>query len=217
MSPRNDDNRIDGEEDGRLREVQRDLAELRHVEPPPGLGDAVMRRVMKEKPSHPLFVFFFRPRVFLLRTSVASALTAAAVIVLVAAAGLYLLRAPETAGPGTSRTPPPPVMALDDGKAPPVAKDDVEGPAADATRPVVFSVRLPSAKDVRLVGDFNEWSGDGIRLEGRGGLWTVELKLRPGKVQYMFLVDGKDWVADESADAVVDDGFGAVNSVRYVL
>ena len=216
MSPRNDDKRIDGEEE-RLRELQRDLAELRRAEPPPGLGDAVMRRVRNEKPSHPLFVFFFRPRVFLLRTSVASALTAAAVVALVAAAGLYLLRTPETAGPGESRTPPPPVMAQDDGTAPPVAKDIAEEPAADATRPVVFSIRLPSAKDVRLVGDFNEWSEDGIRLEGRGGLWTVELKLRPGKVQYMFLVDEKDWVADENADAVVDDGFGTVNSIRYVM
>jgi hypothetical protein len=183
-----------------------------------------MQRVQQTEPRHWLYLFLFRPRHILLRTSVASAVTAAALLCLIT---VLAYRFVLSAAPGTwsdMGQPEPPSAAV----APELPPEAEAGYAAatghetsvdEAKHNVHFTVHLPEASKVRLVGDFNEWSDKGIMLHGPGddGSWSVDLDLEPGSYQYMFVVDEAHWIADENADAWVDDGFGHVNSVMVVM
>jgi hypothetical protein len=88
------------------------------------------------------------------------------------------------------------------------------------SEPKVF-VRLvllqPSAQSVAVAGDFNEWNPAKTKLERTdGGMWTVTLPLKPGRYEYMFVIDGKQWIADPLAAEEATDGFGAQNAVLDV-
>ena len=52
-------------------------------------------------------------------------------------------------------------------------------------------------------------------MEETDGLYTATLYLRQGKYGYKFIVDGQ-WMADESADEFIDDGYGGQNSIMFV-
>lgn len=94
------------------------------------------------------------------------------------------------------------------------------GPAAPAAAPgaQVVLARLalaaPDARVVRVAGDFNGWKPEVTPLRrGPGGVWTVEVPLRPGRrYEYMFVVDGS-WTTDPGARALADDGFGGKNAI----
>ncbi len=79
---------------------------------------------------------------------------------------------------------------------------------------VRFAYSAPSAKSVSIAGSFNRWNPDHDRLTGpdRDGAWTIVLPLAPGRYEYRFVVNGKEWVLDPSAPSV-DDGLGDRNSV----
>lgn len=86
--------------------------------------------------------------------------------------------------------------------------------------PKVF-VRLvllqPGAHSVSVAGDFNGWNPAHTPLErSEGGMWTATIPLKPGRYQYMFVVDGKQWIADPLAPEEETDGFGAQNAVLDV-
>jgi hypothetical protein len=86
--------------------------------------------------------------------------------------------------------------------------------------PTVF-VRLvllqPGARSVSVAGDFNEWNPEHTPLErSEGGVWTATISLKPGRYQYMFVIDGKQWIADPLATEETTDGFGAQNAVLDV-
>ncbi|MBI5672411.1 MAG: glycoside hydrolase family 13, partial [Nitrospirae bacterium] len=49
-----------------------------------------------------------------------------------------------------------------------------------------------------------------------GGVWTATIPLKPGRYQYMFVIDGKQWIADPLAPEETTDGFGAQNAVLDV-
>ncbi len=78
---------------------------------------------------------------------------------------------------------------------------------------VRFSYSAPSAKSVSVAGSFNRWDPQTDVLQGpdRNGIWTIVLPLPPGRYEYRFVVNGKDWVLDPSAPPV-DDGLGERNS-----
>jgi anti-sigma factor RsiW len=91
---------------------------------------------------------------------------------------------------------------------------------ASASDAKVF-VRLvfvqPDARSVSVAGDFNGWNPAQTKLErADGGMWTVTLPLRPGRYEYMFVVDGKHWIADPLATEDTGDGFGSQNAVLDV-
>lgn len=90
----------------------------------------------------------------------------------------------------------------------------VETGAQPAHVYVQFSLEAPDASRVDLVGDFNEWAPT-IALEDLDGdgVWTATVPLQTGVHEYMFVLDGADWVGDPSAELHVDDGFGQENSV----
>jgi hypothetical protein len=79
-----------------------------------------------------------------------------------------------------------------------------------------MTVRLtfyePQAHTVSVAGDFNKWKTDADVMKGTDGMWTIELKLKPGVYSYSFVVDGKSWIADPGAQSYTDDGFGSRNA-----
>jgi len=83
---------------------------------------------------------------------------------------------------------------------------------------VRFELRAPEANLVALAGSFNDWNSDAslLTLNRATGLWTITVPLAPGEHQYMFVIDGEEWVPDPTAHAQVDDGFGETNSVITV-
>lgn len=89
-----------------------------------------------------------------------------------------------------------------------------------SSEPQVF-VRLilvqPNAQSVSVAGDFNGWNPDHTRLEpADGGVWTVTIPLKPGRYEYMFVVNGKQWIADPLSAEDAGDGFGSHNAVLDV-
>lgn len=103
----------------------------------------------------------------------------------------------------------------------PVAHAPVQTIAAQTNpEPKVF-VRLvllqPGARSVSVAGDFNGWSPTETQLErSEGGMWTATIPLKPGRYQYMFVIDGKQWLADPLASEASGDGFGSENAVLDV-
>lgn len=87
-------------------------------------------------------------------------------------------------------------------------------PSAGGT---VFSITAPAARSVAVVGSFNNWDRGRHRLAGPdgSGRWRIAVTLRPGRYEYLFLIDGKTWVTDPAA-ATVSDGMGGSNSVLIV-
>ena len=53
-----------------------------------------------------------------------------------------------------------------------------------------FEFRAPAAREVFLVGEFNNWNAKATPMQrGADGNWRVELKLPPGFYHYKFVVD----------------------------
>lgn len=90
---------------------------------------------------------------------------------------------------------------------------------ADRTAPTVM-VRLtfhsPQAHRVAVAGDFNKWRTDAHEMKRTDGVWSIDLKLKPGVYTYSFIVDGQSWVPDPGAEVFQDDGFGSRNAVLKV-
>ena len=106
------------------------------------------------------------------------------------------------------------------GQDPAVDAAAAEGGAGGAAEPgvyVQFVLEAPSARTVAVAGDFNEWDARHVLEDpDADGVWTGRVPLRPGVHQYMFVVDGTEWVTDPGADRWTDDGFGNRNAVLAV-
>jgi len=103
----------------------------------------------------------------------------------------------------------------------PVASAPAQTVAASAEQEPTVFVRLvllqPEARSVSVAGDFNGWNPGQTRLErSEGGMWTATIPLKPGRYQYMFVIDGKRWIADPLAAEGTTDGFGSQNAVLDV-
>ena len=85
---------------------------------------------------------------------------------------------------------------------------------------VNFSLKLGDNENhvIAIAGDFNNWNTKANLLEDSdgNGTWTSTLKLEPGRYEYMFVLDGKQWVPDPNAIRYVKDGFGNRNSILEI-
>ncbi len=99
---------------------------------------------------------------------------------------------------------------------------------------VKFVFDSPSANEVWLAGQFNNWasSTSSPRYPGAGldqnpvipmvrdaatGFWTMTLPLNPGRYQYKYVLDaGRVWQPDPNTEHV-PDGFGGDNSIIVVV
>ncbi|HET7854189.1 MAG TPA: 4-alpha-glucanotransferase, partial [Candidatus Methylomirabilis sp.] len=89
-------------------------------------------------------------------------------------------------------------------------------PAQPKARPVSFQWTATEANAVSVVGDFNNWDPQAHPLrKGKDGLWKVTLRLKPGRYEYMFIVDG-EWREDPRNPNRVPNPHGGFNSVCEV-
>jgi 1,4-alpha-glucan branching enzyme len=72
------------------------------------------------------------------------------------------------------------------------------------------------AKNVTLVGEFNDWNTGSTPMKKRNdGTFAATLELEPGReYQFRYFVDNGVWQNDENADRFVSSPFGdSKNSV----
>lgn len=84
-------------------------------------------------------------------------------------------------------------------------------------REITFSFRCPGARSVVLTGDFSGWDVSAYPMAYDAGrdAWTVTLALEPGRYEYKFLVDDRQWWNDPSAPKVANV-WGSENSLLEV-
>jgi 1,4-alpha-glucan branching enzyme len=81
---------------------------------------------------------------------------------------------------------------------------------------IPLKIVAPGAKEVFVAGSFNNWHTAAIPLKSLpSGEWRGELKLPPGRYEYLFVVDGK-WLPDPAAHEMAPNPFGGWNSVVSV-
>lgn len=86
-------------------------------------------------------------------------------------------------------------------------------PGHVAVARVQFVFVAPNAREVAVVGDFNDWDPGATPLALAGGVWSRELEVPVGRHDYAFVIDGKRWVADPTAPRAPADEFGTGYSV----
>ncbi len=82
--------------------------------------------------------------------------------------------------------------------------------------PVLFNYTNAHAKQVCVAGSFNGWSARSHCMSRTGPVWTLSTLLPPGRHQYVFVVDDRDWRADPGNPLSEDSGFGTKNSVLII-
>jgi 1,4-alpha-glucan branching enzyme len=76
-----------------------------------------------------------------------------------------------------------------------------------------FSFFAPDAKEIFLAGDFNDWdTGKHSMRKYKGNIFKKKLKLKPGRYEYLFVVDGQ-WQTDPQNSERQANVFGSENSV----
>ncbi len=80
-----------------------------------------------------------------------------------------------------------------------------------------FTFTARGAREVHLVGDFNDWklSSESLLWQKEEGVWQKRVFLGPGRYRYKFVVDGK-WQTDPSNDVVESNPYGDADSVLEV-
>jgi 1,4-alpha-glucan branching enzyme len=74
----------------------------------------------------------------------------------------------------------------------------------------------PDARQVFVAGSFNQWKPESTPLvRAADGRWTGEVAVKPGRYEYLFVVDG-NWLPDPKAMEAVQNPFGGTNSVMQV-
>ena len=196
-------------------------AVARELRRPVRLGDGVVGEVMQrvrseargtrsEVPASHLVgrvaQWAVRPRT--VRVSPLAGVAALAAAVLLMVLGLRAGRPePVTMAAGQSQVPVTPVADT------PRSADLVPRPSL-----VQFILVAPAAREVSLVGDFNDWQVGSapLRAAAAGGVWTIEVPLAPGRHRYAFVVDGSRWLPDPAAPRAAGDDFGTPSSVVTV-
>lgn len=71
---------------------------------------------------------------------------------------------------------------------------------------------------VSVAGSFNGWNATANPLSDpdKDGVWSADVEIPAGRVTYKFVVNGDQWMTDESAAEFESDGFGGQNSVLVV-
>lgn len=83
---------------------------------------------------------------------------------------------------------------------------------------VTFTISGIKANQIAVAGDFNGWNTSANQLEDPDGdgIWTGKMYLKPGRYEYMLVVDDANWVTDPNAKVYADDGFGSKNAVLFI-
>jgi 1,4-alpha-glucan branching enzyme len=94
------------------------------------------------------------------------------------------------------------------------AKESSAAPAKESS--VDFGLFAPKAKKVSVAGSFNNWNTNDLKLrKDEKGNWSGSARLKLGRYEYLFVVDG-EWINDPKARETVSNPFGTINSVLTV-
>lgn len=70
------------------------------------------------------------------------------------------------------------------------------------------------AESASLVGEFNNWDPNAEKLKRSQGVLKTTVYLDPGtEFQYLFVVNGEQWIKDDEAEKFVPNEHGGENSV----
>jgi hypothetical protein len=177
-----------------MRRLAGCIARMPDADPPPGLTDAVMRRIQPKKLSWSAkwLRHFQNPRVVLPSRVVPVGLAAALILCAVAF-----------------------IKGYDNGRKPLISR---RASSESGPKMVTFVLDWPSARSVSVIGSFNHWDPDGYQMhrDMPGAPWKLILKLQQGKYAYAFLIDGQRMVPDPLSLWHQKDGFGNQNSALIV-
>ena len=89
---------------------------------------------------------------------------------------------------------------------------------AQTGKVVLFTLDMPHASNVELIGSFNQWTPEGYRMvrDEQRGVWKLSVPLGSGRYEYAFLIDGEMVVPDPKGLLQQDDGFGNKNSILTI-
>jgi 1,4-alpha-glucan branching enzyme len=83
-------------------------------------------------------------------------------------------------------------------------------------RRVTFKVRAAAAKEVIVVGDFNNWNAHEHPMKKDDeGIWKVTVLLAPGRYEYKLLIDGRWWEDIRGVNST-PNSFGTLNKLLFV-
>jgi 1,4-alpha-glucan branching enzyme len=78
---------------------------------------------------------------------------------------------------------------------------------------VAFEVQAEDAEQVDLLCESNDWEPIPMK-KNRNGAFRAKVRLpEDRRFEFRYLVDGRTWLTDETADAVRPNRFGSTNSV----
>lgn len=86
----------------------------------------------------------------------------------------------------------------------------------ETVKKISFTFESPAAQSISVAGDFNGWDNDRTQLRrGKNNIWQRDIKLRSGRYEYKFFVDG-NWTIDPKNNNRVGNSFGSQNSVLEI-
>lgn len=101
-------------------------------------------------------------------------------------------------------------MASKKNAAKPAAAKSTKTPSTE------FSLHAPEAQEVYVVGDFNDWNQTAAKMRRfKDGTCKKSIQLKPGRYEYLFLVDGQWWTDPQNGDRACNS-YGSENSVITV-
>lgn len=78
---------------------------------------------------------------------------------------------------------------------------------------VYFRLQAPEAKEVEVLGTFNDWEARPLKKQ-KDGEWSTWTNLASGRYEYRFRVDGQ-WQNAPDVETVANE-FGSENSLLIV-
>lgn len=81
---------------------------------------------------------------------------------------------------------------------------------------VEFKFYRPGASDVRIAGDFDNWTGSLVMRNAGRGWWVFDAELPPGEYRFRYRTDAGEWHTDFAAFGVEPGKPGQWNSVLIV-
>ncbi len=74
---------------------------------------------------------------------------------------------------------------------------------------LTFSIEVKNAQTVSIAGNFNDWSADkNLLSKDELGVWSISLKLNPGKYEYKFVINGNKWVPENNLKLEIVNKYG---------
>ena len=77
---------------------------------------------------------------------------------------------------------------------------------------------IGGVSSVAVAGSFNGWNATANPLSDadKDGIWSADMDLPPGRIEYKFVVNGDQWFTDENAAESSPDSFGGQNAVLVI-